>query len=121
MPPKPKDPILDPATTPPAMGTAGAPAGAMGTAGAPTGAMGADTLAVAAGGDLTLTANPAGTMDPDGRFTIIVQGPPAGRWRAGRHFTAEPTSIPAGDLTMQQLAALRDDPVLMVSAVEAPY
>ena len=112
MPPKPKDPIFD---TEPKTGTADQAQ----TDPAPTTpppATGADTLAADAGG----AGDP---VDPDVRFTItfIVQGPVAGRWRAGRHFTAEPTSIPARDLTFDQMAALRADPLLMIKVVEAPY
>ncbi|MGV8949687.1 MAG: hypothetical protein ACOH2M_01190 [Cypionkella sp.] len=60
-------------------------------------------------------------IDPDNRFTVVVQGPTAGRWRIGRHFTAEPISIPANELTEGQFNALRDDPALMVSVIDAPY
>ena len=61
------------------------------------------------------------SIDPEGRYTIVVQGPVAGRWRIGRKFTAEPTSIPASELTEAQVTALRDDPSLMVSVIAAPY
>lgn len=119
MTPKPKSAPTD---TDPKTGTAeGAESGKMlpatGTAGATADATGADTLAADAGGPV----DPVAVMDPDGRFTIIVQGPVAGRWRAGRHFTAEPTSIPARDLTFDQMAALRADTLLMISVIEAPY
>lgn len=45
--------------------------------------------------------------------TISVQGPAAGRWRAGRKFGAEPVDILLADLTDDQLAAIKGDPVLM--------
>lgn len=44
---------------------------------------------------------------------ITVQGPTAGRWRAGRKFSAEPVDIPLADLTDDELAALKGDPALM--------
>lgn len=115
MTPKPKSAPTD---TDPKTGTAeGAESGKMlpatGTAGETADAAGADTLAADAGGAVD-------PVDPYG-FTLIVQGPVAGRWRIGRHFTAEPTSILARDLTFDQMAALRADPLLMIKAVEAGY
>ena len=89
---------------------------ATGTAGATADAAGDDTLAADAG-DLVKFADKLG---PD-TVTIIVQGPLAGRWRIGRHFTAEPTPIVASDLTLEQMAALKADPLLMISVVETPY
>ena len=89
---------------------------ATGTAGATAEAAGAYTL-VADAGDLL---DPSAMVGPDD-VTIIVQGPLAGRWRIGRHFTAEPTSIVASDLTFEQMAALKADPLLMISVVETPY
>ena len=89
---------------------------ATGTAGATADAAGADTPAADAG-DLV---EPAAKVGP-ANVTIIVQGPLAGRWRIGRHFTAEPTSIVASDLTFDQMAALKADPLLMISVVETPY
>ena len=53
-------------------------------------------------------------------WTVVVAGPPKGRWRIGRPFGPEPVSIPASDLTMAQVAALQGDPLLTVSVVEAP-
>jgi hypothetical protein len=85
-----------------------------GDAGATASAAGAVTLAA------EQTARDNSSIDPDGRYTVVVQGPAAGRWRIGRHFTAEPTSIPARDLTEAQVTALRDDPALMVSVIAAP-
>lgn len=75
-------------------------------------------------GDNTLAADAIGriwTVDPEGRFTIVVRGPAQGRWRIGRKFTAEPVSIPVNELTEAQLMALRDDPALMVTVIDAPY
>ena len=89
---------------------------ATGTAGATADAAGANTLAADAGG----MVEPAAKVGPD-NVTIIVQGPLAGRWRIGRHFTAEPTSIVASDLTFDQMDALKADPLLMISVVETPY
>lgn len=53
--------------------------------------------------------------------TVVVKGPEKGRWRAGRHFTMEPTSIPLSDLTEVQIEALCGDPLLTVAVVAAPY
>ena len=46
---------------------------------------------------------------------VIVQGPAKGRWRAGRHFTPEPTFILLADLTHDEMVAIGTDPELMVS------
>ena len=53
--------------------------------------------------------------------TVVVKGPEKGRWRAGRHFTLEPTSIPLVDLTEADLEKLCDDPLLTVAVIDAPY
>ena len=53
--------------------------------------------------------------------TVVVKGPEKGRWRAGRHFTMEPTSIPLIDLTEAELEKLCGDPLLTVAVVDAPY
>lgn len=47
---------------------------------------------------------------------ITVVGPKQGRRRAGRRFTPEPVSIPVADLEDGELEALRNDPLLIVSA-----
>jgi hypothetical protein len=94
---------------------------ATGTAGATASAAGAVTLAADAGDASEMTTSDGGQIDPEGRYTLVVQGPAAGRWRIGRKFTAEPTSIPASELTEAQVTALRDDPALMVSVIAAPY
>ena len=49
---------------------------------------------------------------------VVVVGPKRGRWRAGRHFGAEPVSIPEAELTEDEKAALVADPVLIVSVAE---
>lgn len=46
---------------------------------------------------------------------VTVVGPKSGRWRLGRHFTSEPTRIPADELSKDDLIALRADPRLIVS------
>lgn len=46
---------------------------------------------------------------------VTVVGPKNGRWRIGRHFTSEPTRIPADELSKDDLIALRTDPRLIVS------
>lgn len=51
---------------------------------------------------------------------VVVIGPTRGFWRAGRHFTKEPTVIAARDLTNGQFKALHDEPNLIVSVRELP-
>ena len=80
---------------------------ATGTAGAAADAAGAETPAADA--DLS----PQGPVC----LTVVVQGPVAGRWRLGRHFTPAPVSIPAHALTEAQARALADGPTLMCSFV----
>lgn len=55
------------------------------------------------------------------RPSVLVTGPKAGRWRAGRHFTPEPVSIVIDDLTLLEMDALVTDPLLTVEAIDAPY
>lgn len=52
------------------------------------------------------------------RMEVVVVGPKQGRWRAGRHFGAEPTRIPLQELTEDEKAALVGDPVLIIQVVE---
>ncbi len=49
---------------------------------------------------------------------VSIVGPKRGRWRAGRHFTAEATLIPLADLTEDEMAAIRLDPALTVTTLE---
>lgn len=56
---------------------------------------------------------------PDTTAVLVVTGPRRGRWRAGRHFTDQPTRIPLDDLTEIELDALRDDPAL-TTIIEPP-
>ncbi len=53
--------------------------------------------------------------------TVVVTGPEKGRWRAGRKFTREPSSIPFGDLTEGDLEKLQSDPELHVQLIDAPH
>jgi hypothetical protein len=53
--------------------------------------------------------------------TVVVTALQAGRWRAGRQFGRDPVSIPAEDLTESEFTALKDDPLLSVQVVGAPY
>ena len=53
--------------------------------------------------------------------TVVVQGPAKGRWRIGRNFGPEPVSIQATDLTETEFNALRADPELFVTVVDAPH
>ena len=52
--------------------------------------------------------------------TVLVKGPAKGRWRIGRHFTSEPTSIQARELNEAQWLALSGDPELLVTIVDPP-
>lgn len=53
--------------------------------------------------------------------TVVVTGPEKGRWRAGRKFTREPSSIPLGDLKEGDLEKLQADPELFVQVIDAPH
>lgn len=43
-----------------------------------------------------------------------------GRWRAGRHFTREPVEINANELSVEEIAAIEGDPMLISSREERP-
>lgn len=68
-------------------------------------------------------AGPAGAADADPAAepasglarAISVTGPRRGRWRAGRHFTAEPVVLALADLPEAELAAIEADPRLTVT------
>ncbi|MBL4751461.1 MAG: hypothetical protein JKX71_12925 [Amylibacter sp.] len=49
--------------------------------------------------------------------TVVVIGPKQGRWRIGRHFGPDQTSIPLEDLSEDDKQALHDDPVLAISII----
>lgn len=53
--------------------------------------------------------------------SFVVTGPKKGRRRAGRSFGPEPVTIPAADLTEDEIAALTSDPGLTVTLIDAPY
>ena len=53
--------------------------------------------------------------------TVVVTGPEKGRWRAGRKFTREPSSIRFGDLDEGDLEKLQADPELFVQVIDAPH
>lgn len=59
----------------------------------------------------------APTIPQDDPVTITVTGPKKGRWRAGRHFTPAPLTIPLADLSDDEIAMLTDDPKLVVSGL----
>lgn len=67
------------------------------------------------GGD----AESAGPSDPEP--TVVVTALQPSRWRIGRHFGAEPVSIPAEELSEDEFAALKADPLLSIQIVGAPY
>lgn len=51
---------------------------------------------------------------PEAGLMLHVTGPIKGRRRIGRQFGPVVVSIPFADLTEEQIAALRDDPVLTI-------
>jgi hypothetical protein len=53
--------------------------------------------------------------------SFVITGPKKGRRRAGRIFGAEPVTIPAADLTEDEIAALTSDAGLKVTLIDAPY
>lgn len=58
-------------------------------------------------------AGAAGLVPPQGQ--IIVRGPARGRWRAGRHFGADPVALDLAALDPVDLAAIQADPLLIVT------
>lgn len=63
---------------------------------------------------------PASGSTKDARpMLVTVTGPKKGRWRAGRHFTAEPVTIPADMLSAVEIGQLLGDPKLTVETREA--
>lgn len=66
----------------------------------------------------------AATFDPTAKgpegLQVTVHGPVKGRWRIGRHFTAEPVVINASELTGAQAKQLTEDPDLVCVWDEAP-
>ena len=85
---------------------------ATGTEGAQTDVAGTSIPAAEAKTERTARTVPEG-------WTVVVFGPPKGRWRIGRHFGPEPVVFASSDLTEAQFAALQGDPELKVS-VEPP-
>ena len=55
---------------------------------------------------------------PKGVLRVATAAGVPSRWRAGRGFTAEPTEIALGELTADQVAALKADPYLQVESGE---
>lgn len=51
-------------------------------------------------------------------LAVVVIGPKQGRWRAGRHFSQEPTMIPVAELTDEHAKQIKDDPLLAVSFID---
>ena len=67
-----------------------------------------------------LTA-PIPEAESDPAPTVVVTALQPSRWRIGRKFGAEPVAIPAEDLSEDEYAALKADPLLTVQVVGAPY
>ena len=74
--------------------------------------------APAASGEGGDAPEPAVQDDEPSGLEVVVVGPKRGRWRAGRHFGADPVSIPLEELSEDDKAALLADPVLIVSVAE---
>ncbi len=51
---------------------------------------------------------------PQPEAVVRVIGPALGRWRIARKFGPEATEIPLAELTEDQIAALKADPLLTV-------
>ena len=49
-------------------------------------------------------------------ITLVIKGPAAGRWRAGRHFGPEPVTLTQDDLSYADVKALIMDPALTIMA-----
>lgn len=62
----------------------------------------------------TAQAEDQAEVQPAGGITATITGPKQGRWRAGRHFSADPTVIEIDTLTEDELEALRGDPMLSI-------
>lgn len=64
--------------------------------------------------DTVQAEDQAEVQSAPGGITATITGPKQGRWRAGRHFLPEPTVIDIDTLTEDELAVLRDDPMLTI-------
>lgn len=62
------------------------------------------------GGGKTAPTQP----EPGAEGALIVIGPKKGRWRAGRHFTREPSIILVSDLAEGEREMIEGDPMLTV-------
>lgn len=91
--------------------------GNAGAAANPAGAVAAAPAAAAPKEAKAKKADKAETPEP----TVVVTGPEKGRWRIGRKFTREPSSIPLGELQEGELEKLQADPELFVQIVDAPH
>lgn len=88
-----------------------------GNTGAAANPAGAVAAAPAAAAKKDAKAKKADAPEP----TVVVTGPEKGRWRAGRKFTREPSSIALGDLKEGDLDKLKADPELHVQIIAAPH
>ena len=57
-------------------------------------------------------------LPPGLGITVVVAAKQPIRWRIGRQFTSEQTLISLDDLSEADVAALRSDPLLLVTAVK---
>lgn len=51
---------------------------------------------------------------------VTSRSPRGSFWRAGREWSAEPTTVPVSELTKDQLAAVRAESMLVVENTELP-
>ena len=57
-------------------------------------------------------------LPPGSCIMVVIAAKQPIRWRIGRQFTPEPTLIALDDLSEADVAALRSDPLLLVTAVK---
>ena len=57
-------------------------------------------------------------LPPGLGITVVIAAKQPIRWRIGRQFTPEQTLISLDDLSEDDVAALRSDPMLLVTAVD---
>ena len=57
-------------------------------------------------------------LPPGSGIIVVIAAKQPIRWRIGRQFTPDPTLISLDDLSEGDVAALRSDPLLLVTAVK---
>lgn len=115
------DPTKKPETDAAGTGNAGAAAKPAGAVAAAPAAAAKPTKPVAPAPAVALTMEPKAKKADAPEPTVVVTGPEKGRWRCGRQFTREPSSIPMSDLKEGELEKLQADPELAVQVIDAPH